>query len=165
MDIIKIEFEAGYLVLTDDNNQKTRYPIAPVLREEDIPATICRDTEADNKITNHVSIASAHHAKYTDGEAVDAINAALSMAFFAATKITKPSAYTQTYATADKTHSAETSADFPVGGTGTAAGGWDTAANTLSALNRVIAKSRDVANLKQLVNAIIDDLQALGLVG
>lgn len=38
MDIIKIEFEAGYLVLTDENHQKTRYPVAPVLRAEDIPA-------------------------------------------------------------------------------------------------------------------------------
>ena len=37
MDVIKIEFEAGYLILTDDTYQKTKYPIADFLRAIDIP--------------------------------------------------------------------------------------------------------------------------------
>ena len=86
------------------------------------------------------------------------------LAFYGTAPIAKPSAYTQTYATADKTHAAETSADFPAGGVGTAAGGWDTAANRDAAITRFNALRVDVADVKQLVNSIIDDLQALGLV-
>lgn len=74
------------------------------------------------------------------------------------------SAYTQTYATADKTHAAMTSAAMPAGGTGAAAGAWDTAANRDSAIAQFAALRNDVIDLKQLVNAVIDDLQALGLV-
>ena len=86
------------------------------------------------------------------------------LGFYNATPLIQPSAYTQTYATADKTHAAETSADFPAGGVGAAAGGWDTAANRDLAITRFNALRVDVADVKQLVNSIIDDLQALGLV-
>ena len=75
-------------------------------------------------------------------------------------------AYTQTYATADRTHASATSADLvttavtqttPFGFAGQAQG--DAIATQFNAL-RV-----DVLDLKQLVNSLIDDLQALGLVG
>lgn len=36
--ITNIEFEAGYVVLTDLGGNKTRYPIADVLRAADIPS-------------------------------------------------------------------------------------------------------------------------------
>lgn len=72
-------------------------------------------------------------------------------------------AYTQTYATADRTHDAITSADFPPGGTGAAAGGWDTAVNRDAAIARFNALRAEVIDLKQLVNALIDDLQEKGL--
>lgn len=87
------------------------------------------------------------------------------LGFYGATPIVRPSAYTQTYSTADKTHATDGSADFPAGGVGTAAGGWSTAANRDLAITRFNALRVTVTDLKQLVNSIIDDLQALGLVG
>ena len=85
------------------------------------------------------------------------------------------SEYTQTYSTADKIHANFTSADvagsIPAGGTGTAAGGWDTAANRDTAITTmteikttVNALRADVADLKQVVNSIIDDLQEAGVI-
>lgn len=99
--------------------------------------------------------------------------AAGSVGFFGAAAVTKPTAYTQTYATADKTHANPTAATL------TMADGAGTNDNTLGAItadasviaafqevvdeiNKAIA---DVADLKQLVNSVIDDLQALGLAG
>lgn len=79
--------------------------------------------------------------------------------------VARRSAYTQTYATADKTHANMTSAAMPAGGTGAAAGGWDTAGNRDQAIAEFAALRNDVIDLKQLVNALIDDLQVLGLVG
>ena len=37
MALTKIETEPGYLILTEDGNRKTMYPISPVLRVADIP--------------------------------------------------------------------------------------------------------------------------------
>ena len=84
--------------------------------------------------------------------------------FFAIAPATRATAYTQTYATADKTHANATSADLvttavtqttPFGFAGAAQG--DAIATQFNAL-RV-----DVLDLKQLVNLIIDDLQLYGL--
>lgn len=87
------------------------------------------------------------------------------LSFHQATAVNKADAYTQTYATATRTHAAETSANFPAGGTGAAAGGWDTDTNRDLAITRFNALRADVANLKQIVNSLIDDLQEKGLVG
>ena len=95
------------------------------------------------------------------------------LGFFNATPIVQPSAYTQTYATADKTHAAPTAATLTV------ADGAGTNDNTIGAItadasviaavqeiadeiNKLVA---DVADVKQFVNSVVDDLQALGLVG
>ena len=124
-----------------------------------------RDTGVGSvEIARLVGAADPYFGIGVDGSALKGTNAGL-LGFFAATPIAKPSAYTQTYVTADKTHAAETSADFPAGGTGAAAGAWDTAANRDLAITRFNALRVDVADLKQLVNSIIDDFQALGLVG
>jgi hypothetical protein len=113
------------------------------------------------------------------------------LGFFGAAAIVKPGAYTQTYATADKTHANPTAAaltDNTAGAANTTLQALpdpadtpatadalrdDVVANLIPALrnnyadlaasnNAIIA---DLADLKQLVNSIIDDLQALGLVG
>lgn len=93
------------------------------------------------------------------------------LGFYNATPVVQPSAYTQTYATADKTHAAPTAAALTV------ADGAGTNDNTIGAItgdasviaavqeladeiNKLVA---DVADTKQLVNSVIDDLQALGL--
>lgn len=81
--------------------------------------------------------------------------------------------YTQTYATADRTHAAPTAAVLTV------ADGAGTNDNTIGAItadasviaavqeladeiNKLVA---DVADAKQMINALVDDLQALGIVG
>jgi hypothetical protein len=88
---------------------------------------------------------------------------ATTLGFFGVTLASRPTAYTQTYSTASKTHAAVTQLACPAGGTGAAAGGWSTAANRDLAIASINAARTDIANLKNLVNAVIDDLQALGL--
>ena len=96
--------------------------------------------------------------------------------FLGSTPVAQASAYTQTYSTADKTHATPTgvavAGAVPAGGTGAAAGAWDTAANRDTAITTISeiktsvnAAIVDLADLKQLVNSVVDDLQALGLVG
>ena len=111
---------------------------------------------------------------------------ASTLGFYGVTPVVRPSAYTQTYATADKTHADSTAttitaavpAAAPAGGVGTAAGGWDTGANrdlAIATINDLRTHAIemdqdyeallvDVIDLKQLVNSLIDDQQALGLV-
>ena len=105
------------------------------------------------------------------------------LGFYNATPVVQPTAYTQTYSTADKTHAAHTATahTYPASGNlfdAVAADllinvRTDTVANAVADvvvneksladnLNQVLA---DVTDLKQLVNSVIDDLQALGLVG
>ena len=110
------------------------------------------------------------------------------LGFFGVTPVAKASAYTQTYTTADKTHIADGSSDVVAANAtaiaegsadGVAAGGFATAAARQAAMNKVdvivtLANElkadynllrAQVLDLKQLVNSVIDDLQAYGLVG
>lgn len=86
---------------------------------------------------------------------------------------TQPSAYTQTYSTATRTHSNPTAATLTDSSGGTAGqtigavsgSGADTAINDNFAsvtdeINKLIA---DVANVKQIANSLIDDGQTYGL--
>ena len=82
---------------------------------------------------------------------------------FGVVPVARAGAYTQTFATADKTHALDGSNDMPAGGVGIAAGGWDTAANRDTAIAEFAALRVTVDDLKQLMNAVIDDLQAYGL--
>lgn len=101
------------------------------------------------------------------------------LGFFNATPVVQPSAYTQTYSTADKTHANPTAASLTVAdGAGTpdgtiaaiATGGASAdQASVIEAvqeladqINKIVV---DHADTKALVNSVIDDLQALGLVG
>lgn len=98
--------------------------------------------------------------------------AAQKLAFYGAAPAAQPSAYTQTYATANKTHENPTAATLTVtDGAGTNDNTIDAItdnASTIAAvqeladeINKLVA---DVADVKQIVNSVIDDLQALGLV-
>lgn len=113
---------------------------------------------------------------------IDLINGRISA--FTATPVARPAAYTQTYSTADKTHAnltatsiaAAVPAAAPAGGTGATAGAYDTAANRDLAITTINdlrthaiemdldyeALLVDLTDLKQLVNSVIDDLQAEG---
>jgi len=83
--------------------------------------------------------------------------------FYGVTPAARPSAYTQTYSTADKTHANVTSAAVvTTAATNVAPYGYAQAqADAIPvAIN---ATQADLLDLKQLLNSVIDDLQALGL--
>lgn len=83
-----------------------------------------------------------------------------SLGFYGATPVARPAAYTQTYATATRTHAALTSADIGAF-TGGSVGFLD-AAERDNVRTQYNALKADLTNLKQLVNQIIDDKQADG---
>lgn len=85
------------------------------------------------------------------------------LGFFGVAPVVRPTALTQTYATTSAVHAAVTQLAAPAGGTGLAAGGWSTAANRDLAIASINAARTDIANLKNFVNQIVDQLQALGL--
>lgn len=79
--------------------------------------------------------------------------------------VARRSAYTQTYATADKTHANLTSANLATTGvTQTTPYGFAGAAQGDDIATQFNALRVDLTDLKQLVNSIIDDLQSLGLI-
>ena len=88
---------------------------------------------------------------------------ATGLSFFNATPAARPTAYTQTYSTADRTHANVTQSTPPAGGTGATEGAYDTAVNRNLMIASITAGAVDLLDLKQLVNSIIDDLQAYGL--
>ena len=84
---------------------------------------------------------------------------------FSFTPGAQASAYTQTYATADRTHANPTAVVVATtAATNVAPYGYAQAQADaiVTAVNALVA---DMADIKQLVNAVIDDLQARGLVG
>jgi hypothetical protein len=83
--------------------------------------------------------------------------------FFGVTPVVRQSAYTQTYATASKTHPAVTSvAVATTAATNSSPYGYAQA--QADAIPVAINANRaDILALKQVVNALIDDLQAYGL--
>lgn len=97
------------------------------------------------------------------------------IAFYNITPVVQPSAYTQTFATADKTHAATQTGAAMSGITTSTAGTALAEPGTTYAQaeqqqnyrriqDRLNELRLDVDDVRQLVNAILDDLQALGLV-
>lgn len=85
--------------------------------------------------------------------------------FYGVTPTTRPTAYTQTYATADKTHANATqTAVATTGATAVTPNGYTTAAQANDIVTQLNNARADILDLKQLVNSLIDDLQALGLI-
>jgi hypothetical protein len=86
------------------------------------------------------------------------------LAFFGVTIAARPTAYTQTYSTADKTHAADGSSDLATtAATQTTPWGFATQAQADNIATQVNLLRATVTDLKQLVNSIIDDGQSLGL--
>jgi len=81
--------------------------------------------------------------------------------FFSVTPAARPAAYTQTYATATRTHSNITAATPSAYAAG--ANGYSTGAKASEVHAAVVAHQTDIANIKQVLNQVIDDLQTLGL--
>jgi hypothetical protein len=86
------------------------------------------------------------------------------IALFGATPVVQPSAYTQTYSTTSRTVPNATASNPPAGGTGATAGAYNTAANRNLMITSLTNNIADVAELKKVVNSLIDDLQALGII-
>lgn len=97
------------------------------------------------------------------------------LAFFNSTPIVKPSAYTQTYATANKTNPAMTAGTLSgitsstyrttLGEPGTTYSQVILQTNFRTLQDNYNLLKTDLENTKKLLNSLIDDLQALGLVG
>lgn len=85
------------------------------------------------------------------------------LGFFGVTPVVRPTALTQTYATASATHAAVTQLAAPAGGTGATAGAYSTAANRDLMIASINAARTDIANVKNFVNQVVDQLQAVGL--
>ena len=111
-----------------------------------------------------VSLASGAATGGTEGSVKIQTVSTGKLGFFAVTPVTRATAYTQTFATADKTHANPTATSVvttgvtqttPYGYVGATQG--DAVATTI---NAIIV---DLADVKALVNSVIDDLQAYGL--
>lgn len=86
------------------------------------------------------------------------------LAFFGVTPVAQPSALTQTYATATRTHANPTAAAVATtASTTTTPFGYTTSAQADAIVTAVNALVADMANVKQFVNTLADDLQAYGL--
>jgi hypothetical protein len=74
--------------------------------------------------------------------------------------------YTQTYSTADKTHAAAAqTAVATTGATAVTPFGYTTAAQANDIVTQLNNARTDILEVKQLVNAVIDDLQAIRAAG
>lgn len=95
------------------------------------------------------------------------------LGFWNATPVARPAAYTQTYATATRTHANPTAVTLTDNSTGTASDTINDAgivysqtsqnnfrASITDEVNKLVA---DLANLKQVVNSLLDDGQTVGL--
>jgi hypothetical protein len=88
------------------------------------------------------------------------------LGFYNAAPVVQPSAYTQTYATADKTHATRlATAVASTAATQTSPFGYTTQAQADDIIVQLNNLQTDQLDTAQLLNSLIDDLQALGLVG
>ncbi len=86
--------------------------------------------------------------------------------FFDAPPVTKRAAYTQTHSSTGRTHSnMSSSAVSTTAATNVTPFGYSTAAQADAIVTQINNLRSDVSALKLLINSVIDDLQALGLVG
>ena len=84
---------------------------------------------------------------------------------YGVTAVVQASAYTQTYSMSNKTHDVRTAAT--IGDLTATSGGWGASSEAnfdkiSDAIDKLVADQQDTA---QIVNALIDDMQALGAVG
>lgn len=111
-------------------------------QQADITATWTDATHASRK--TRLALSASDSAAAREGMRIEADGSVARLGFFGATAVVKPTALTATVAAA------------PAGGTGTAAGGWDTAGNRDLAI-------ATINNLKTRVDQLESKLQALGL--
>lgn len=91
-------------------------------------------------------------------------NTADKFGVWGATPVARGTAFTQTYSTASHTQSNLTASNPPAGGVGATAGAYDTAAHRDAMITSLTNLIADHTNTKQVLNALIDDMQAIGWV-
>jgi len=94
---------------------------------------------------------------------MEANGSAALIGFLGAAAVARAAAYTQTYNTTTRTHANVTAVDPAAYVAG--ANGYSTGAMAQAVHAEVIALRADLVVVKNLLNSVIDDLQALGLVG
>ncbi len=85
--------------------------------------------------------------------------------FYGVAPVAQPSAYTQTYSTATRTHSNPTAASVVASAVLVTPFGLSSSAqmdNLVITVNRLVT---DLTNVKGVLNQVIDDLQSQGLLG
>lgn len=164
-DALSIESSAGDIIVIDTTTGA-------------VSITITTSAAAGLVLAGHVTMGDAKNIilNTTTGTKIGTATTQ-KLGFFNATPVVQPSAYTQTYSTTDKTHSNPTATALVLTAMGgTADGTLVDVGNTMSgdvsaaieenfkecgtAINALIV---DLADVKALVNSVIDDLQALGL--
>ena len=99
------------------------------------------------------------------GIEIEASGTVAKLGFFGAATVVQPTAYTQTYATASKTNPTATAANLATtASTQTTPWGFASQAQADDIATQANKMQTDYINLQKLVNSLIDDLQALGLV-
>lgn len=167
--VADIEAQATNTISTDINPGRLIFRTTPV-GVAGVPTEVFRLTQAQD-----IEIADGNDIvlQTTTGTKIGTATTQ-KLAFFNATPVVQPSAYTQTYSTASKTHPAATAATLTDNSGGTA----DTTLaaveatytqatirNNFADLAAMVNKNTaDMLDVKKLVNQIIDDLQNLGLV-
>ena len=139
-----------------------------------IAATLTTSAAAGLTLASHVTMGDAKNIilNSTTGSKIGTATTQ-KLGFYNATPVVQPSAYTQTFSTADKTHAARTATTLTVAdGAGTNDGtiGTITAdASVIAAVQELAAAVNalivDLADTASVVNSVVDDLQALGLAG
>jgi hypothetical protein len=150
-DTLNVGSSKAVFVSADSTNQKT------VLNHG---STVYYGAQTVSSSSNDGSVADG--ASVTLTQAKYFISAGSSQ--LVVSKAASSAAYTQTYATASRTHSNLTSAAVATtAATDTAPFGYATAAQADAIVTAVNALRTDLANAKQVLNAVIDDLQSQGL--
>ena len=128
------------------------------LTAADAAADLATQAELDTAVTGKQDAATAA----TDAELASHTGA--TPATTTVHGLTRQAAYTQTFATAARTHpAAAQTAVATTGATAVTPNGYTTAAQANDIVTQLNRARDDIAALKQLVNAVIDDLQANSL--
>jgi hypothetical protein len=111
-----------------------------------------------------VALASGAATGGTEGSVKIQTVATGKLGFFNVTPVARVAAFTQTYATADRTHANPTATSVVTTAvTQTTPFGYASGAQGDAVATTINAIIVDLADLKQLVNSVIDDLQSYGL--
>lgn len=147
-----------------DNTADTGKPISSATQTAlDLKAPIASPTFTGTVTVPGATLSDGTDITIATGTGSKIGQSASKIGFFGVAPVARPSALTQTYSTTSATHANQTQLAAPAGGTGATAGAYNTAANRDLLIASVNAARTDIANLKNFVNQIVDQLQALGI--